>query len=134
MGPKRVIAETSSGSVRVTVTVETPVAPEPEPTEWDLIPELPVLEAALRDRLANRLSAKCSRATPVQRITAAWQAGADSRGRDLAKEDLVRPGLANGHAELGLCLSATGRLVSGNFGGFCDRRSRLELWRGSLRP
>ena len=71
---------------------------EPEPTEWEVVGQPATLAPAFRDRLAGRLSAKCSRAKPAERITAAWEAGVASRDKDLNCEDLVRPpswGLAN---------------------------------------
>ena len=108
MGPKRSAPAASPASVRVTVTVDTTAASDtpaassipaaPEPTEWEVVTPPAILPAALRDRLAGRLSAKCSKATPLERIAAAWQAGLDSKSKDLETEDLVRPpswGLAN---------------------------------------
>ena len=79
MGPKFSSAATPS-SVRVTVEVSLPTG-EPDPAEWIFV------ETAQ------------ARGTPVGRITAAWKAGQESRDRDLAIEDLVRPpsiGISNG--------------------------------------
>ena len=92
-------ASSSTGAVRVTVEVvvePTPVTAEHPPeegTEWEVLnpPGPPTLEAAVRDRLAGRLSSRQAKGTPVTRITSAWQAGVDSRGLDLRTTDLVRP-------------------------------------------
>ena len=51
----------------------------------------PVLEPAVLDRLASRLSSHTAKGVPRLRISSARQAGLDSRDLDLRSVDLVRP-------------------------------------------
>ena len=100
MGPKPTptAASSSAATVRVTVQVDLP-APSPEPAERIVVDPPAQLLPAVRDRLAARLSSRCAKATPKDRIEAAWRAGQDSRYKDLAFEDLTRPpslGISNG--------------------------------------
>ena len=92
MGPK---ATGSAPSVRVAIEVTTAPAEQETPSEWVVMeeapPPLPVLEPAVRDRLAQRLSSRTAKTGAAQRIQSAWQAGVDSSLRDLQTEDLVRP-------------------------------------------
>ena len=86
-------SDPGTDSVRVTVEVTvgraTTAKAQPEAAdEWEVIseqvaPAPPVLLAAVRDRLAGKLSSKQARSTPKDRITKCWQAGVDSRGLDL---------------------------------------------------
>ena len=75
-------AESAFGSVRVRVEVVVDQPAEARcfagPGEWEVVLETAALLTAVRDRLARRLSSRQARATPKERIVAAWQAGVDS--------------------------------------------------------
>ena len=90
---RSVTASAASESIRVRVEVIVePATPTEEQAEWEVIePPNPVLEPALRDRLASRLSSRHASKDPKARVSAAWEAGVASRHLDLANEDLVRP-------------------------------------------
>ncbi|CAE7420973.1 unnamed protein product [Symbiodinium necroappetens] len=92
MGPKctPTAASSSASTVRVTVQVDLPAA-LPEAAEWVVVEHPPRLLPAVRDRLAARLSSRSAKASPKDRIEAAWEAGYNSRDKDLAAEDVVRP-------------------------------------------
>ena len=81
----------SSLKVSVTVTVE-PASNHDDKPEWEVLdPPAPVLEFAVRNRLAARLSSKQAKVLPRVRIEQAFQAGAESAGRDLHCEEVVPP-------------------------------------------
>lgn len=93
MGPKftPTAASSSAATVRVTVQVDLPPAAHPESAEWIVVEHPARLLPAVRDRLAARLSSRSAKASPIDRIEAAWRAGYDSRDKNLAAEDVVRP-------------------------------------------
>ena len=60
--------------------------------EWEVVPPArPVLQTAVRDRLAKKLTSRKAVVSPKERISAAFEAGISTAALDLLVEEVVPP-------------------------------------------
>ena len=90
------ISSTSSGkttTVHVSITIQTPEPEPPADTEWLVVDDgaAPTLAAAVRDRLAAKLTSRKTSRSAKDRVCSAFQCGVNSRALNLADSDLLRP-------------------------------------------
>lgn len=92
-----VTVSTTASSSRVVVTVEIEATVQSEEpaeatAEWEVVPPArPVLQTAVRDRLAKKLTSRKAVVSPKERISAAFEAGISTAALDLLVEEVVPP-------------------------------------------